>query len=80
MHYRIPAKDGDLRVNRWPMAERWIAEIRYAGYPSSTVIFEDFTNLGALVEMDAHRDAITDITITPNRPTREIAVPNFFKR
>jgi hypothetical protein len=51
------------------MAERWIAEIRYrTGHSTNTLTFEDFGNLGALIEMDPNRDQIESITITPNRP------------
>jgi hypothetical protein len=51
------------------MAERWIAEIRYrTGHSSNTLMFEDFGNLGALIEMDPNQDQIESITITPNRP------------
>jgi hypothetical protein len=54
------------------MAERWIAEIRYrTGHSSNTLMFEDFGNLGALIEMDPRRDEIESITITPNRPPVE---------
>ena len=50
------------------MAERWIAEIRYRnGHSTNTLTFEDFGNLGALIEMDPNRDQIESITITPNR-------------
>jgi hypothetical protein len=61
------------------MAERWIAEIRYTGYPDSTMMFEDLANFGALIEMDPHRDAIADIAITPNRSRRVQEIPNFLR-
>jgi hypothetical protein len=77
-----PAKDGDLRrFNRWledrratctnggNMADRWIAEIRYRTGHSTNTPFEDFANLGALIEMDPNRDEIESITI--NRPPVE---------
>jgi hypothetical protein len=77
--------DGHLRAflgraaQEAPMAERWRAEIHYAGYPDTTMMFENLGNFGALVEMDPRRDAIADITITPNRSQRAQEIPQFLR-
>ena len=75
-----PYKANSTRTNGGSMADRWIPEIRYRqafektsgarGHPYSSWTFEDFASLGARVEMDAHRDEIESITITPNRPAQ----------
>jgi hypothetical protein len=63
------------------MAERWTAEIRYGpGTASSTVLFEDLVNFGALVEMDPNRDEIESIAITPNQPQRAQEIPKFLRK
>jgi hypothetical protein len=61
------------------MADKWRAEIHYAGYPDITMMFESFANFGALVGMDANLDAIADIAITPNRARRVQEIPKFLR-
>jgi hypothetical protein len=58
------------------MADKWRAEIHYAGYPDITM---SFANFGALVGMDANLDAIADIAITPNRARRVQEIPKFLR-